>query len=318
MKSINNQRLFSEFKRKLVEEKLIACTDTIKIQAIHPLKQNGEILHHYIISVESKETKYFIRTIKEKDNSCMVTEHLTSLCNNSNCFEFPYALTSPFAIDNHFFIITNYLEGKDLEMQMQVLTNDELVKIADELNEKLGLIHSITHDKYSFAGGFVDGTFGDIFFQKIREQFNNKYNVFASNIDVNEFLSKVNIILQQASFSRPTLIHMDIKPSNIIISSTGNAQLIDFELSRFADLDYEWTNILIKSIHAYDERFKQYVLAPIIDKNFMPIERALLIDKYKVYLLYLAVNKYLYCFKHEITCPAPIVDLANMIVHQII
>lgn len=57
MKSIKNQRLYSEFKRKLVEEKLIACTDTIKIQAIHPLKQNGEMIHHYIISVESKETK---------------------------------------------------------------------------------------------------------------------------------------------------------------------------------------------------------------------------------------------------------------------
>lgn len=314
----DKNKLYSNFLGKLIDEKLMCNDDNISIKEIHPIIQDGQIMHHHIVTVERTNKKYLIRTIKEKDYSCSVMNYLVSLNNMSNRVIFPHALTSPFVIGDHTYIVTSYIEGENLESQIKTLSNEELVDLSYKIEENLKLIHSVTNDKYSDGIHPVNVSFGEIMYDKIFKQFHDKHNIFAKEIDVNKLLDTVNSILSQSSFSKPTLVHMDLKPANIIISSQKEVHLIDFELSRFADLDYEWTNLLIKLVHAYDDKFKQYILNPIIEKNFLSLDKAILIDKYKVYLLYLSINKFIYCFKHVTPCPKTIIDLANYLIKQLV
>lgn len=314
----DENELYYSFRSKLIDEKLICNNDKISIKKIHPIMQDGQIMHHHTVTVERTNKKYLIRTIKEKDYSSSIMNYLVSLNNLSSHAVFSHALTSPFVIGNHSYIVTTYLEGENLESQIETLSNEELVDLSYKIEENLKLIHSVTNDKYSDGIRPVNASFGKIMYDKIFKQFHDECNIFAKGIDVNKLLDTANSILSQSSFSKPTLVHMDLKPANIIISPQKEVHLIDFELSRFADLDYEWTNLLIKIAHAYDEKFKQYVLTPIIEKNFLSLDKAVLIDKYKVYLLYLSINKYIYCFKHVIPCPKTIIDLADYLIKQLV
>lgn len=318
MVNIDKNQLYEVFRRKLIDEKLILCNDTINVREIHPFKYNGDIICHHIITVEQNQKKYFVRTIKEKDYSCLVASYLNSLNDISKRILFPCAITSPFTICNQSYVFTTYLEGEDLESQNEKLSSKELLEISNRIDNNLNIVHSVSSEKYSNGKQFVDNAFSEIMFYNIYMQFYNQYNIFAKNVDVDKLLVTVNSILTQSHFSKPTLVHMDIKPANIILSPQKDVYLIDFELSRFADLDYEWTNLLIKMLHSYDERFKRYVLTPIIEKNFMPLEKAILVDKYKVYLLYLAINKYLYCLKNGILCPRAIIDFSYQIINQLV
>lgn len=55
-------------------------------------------------------------------------------------------------------------------------------------------------------------------------------------------------ILDTSRFSKPTLLHMDIKPANIIYNDrTGTV----FEFARFRDIDYGWTQILWKRLFLF-------------------------------------------------------------------
>lgn len=315
---IQKNKLYSRFRSKLIDKNLICNKDKISIEETYPFIQDNQILHHYIVIVEHTDKKYLIRTIKEKDYSCSVMNNLVSLNNRSDYAIFPYALSSPFTIGNYSYIVTTYLDGKDLESQIKLLSNEELFDISNRIEDSLNLLHSMTNDKFSDGARLVDASFGEIMYDKIFMQFQDKHNCFVKGINVKKLLNSVNTILSKTSYSKPTLIHMDLKPANIIVSPHNTVHLIDFELSRFADLDYEWTNLLIKQLHGYDNRFKQHVLCPIIENNFLSLDKAILIDKYKVYLLYLSINKYIYCLKHGIPCPKTITDLTHILINQLV
>lgn len=318
-KVINEQQLYEEIQGKLIEMGLISRKDNISIKKIYRPIQNGETICHYLVIVHSKKKKLLIRTLKEKDYSYTVMNYLIRLNKKYSDIQFPTALAKPFVIEQNSYIVTSYLEGKDLNVLLPKISNDDLIQVSDKLNYILKCIHTVTDDKYSDGNQFSNYSYAEIMFNKIYSQLHNESCVrdLTSNIDVNKLLSTSTNILSNATFSQPTLIHMDIKPANIILSPCNDVHLIDFELCRFADLDYEWTNILIKTLIAYDTRFKQYVLLPILEKNFMPLKQALEIDKYRIYMLYLSINLYIYYNKCSRTCPTDILKLINMLINQL-
>jgi len=316
---IEENEFYIKMRDKLIEENLISISDNISFKKIYSSKQRDMNIYHYLVTIEHKQQKLFIRTIKEKDYSYAVMSYLIKLNNSCDNIQFPTAIVKPFTIDQHTYIVTSYLDGEDLDTLMPTMSNEKLLQISDLLNNNLKLIHSINNSKYSDKNQFSSALYDEIMFNKLYIQFHNEMciNHFMKNRDINKLLIIAKNILSDSTFSKPTLIHMDIKPKNIIISPQGQVHLIDFELSRFGDLDYEWTNLLVKTFHSYEKRFKQYILQPIIEKNFLPLEKAMEIDKYKIYILYLSINIYIYYLKCDRRCPLEIVKLINTLLKQL-
>lgn len=311
--------LYDKFREKLINEKIISTNDTIEFKVIHEKKINGKIIQHYLANNLYKQQKFLIRSIKEKDYSYEVMSYLISLNNMYKNCQFPYALTRPFFIEQKNYIITTYLEGDSLDSIIQTVSNRALIQISDLINEKLFYIHTIKNDKYNGVNPKFEMSFAQVMLNKIYTQLQNDYTkFFVGDRSSDKLFSVASEILLNASYSEPTLLHMDIKPENIIITPKGEVHLIDFELSRFGDIDYEWTNILIKTLHSYNGRFKKYVLFPLIEKNFVSIEKALEHDKYKIYMLYLSINIYIYYQKCNRPCPKEIFQLINLLLKQLI
>ena len=243
--------------------------------------------------------------VKEKDCSYHVMPFLKTIKADSKEFETPIALTAPFNINNHMYIITTYIEGCELKSLLPTVTTDNLIQISNKINNNLNKIHSITNDRYSLDCNITDKPFNEIMFKKLYKQIhkNKCIEIFLSNTDKNKLLSKSKRILDSSSFSKPTLIHMDIKPENIIVSPNNSVQLIDYELARFGDIDYEWTNILIKNLISNNDKFNQFILIPLLEKIFMSLKQAVKVDKYKTYLLYLSMNMFIYYVKCFRECP---------------
>lgn len=318
--NIDDKKLYVNFRKKLIEENLISSNDKINIKKICGVTQYGMSIYHYVVTVSDKEEGYLIKTVKEKDNSYNIMHYIAELNKGFNSIRFPNVLTKPFIIQHKKYIITSYFNGLDLRTLLPTLLNEELLHISNILIEDLECIHSISNDRYSYGNKFCNTSYADIMYNKLRYQFNNNEELLKTickTINIDKILLNAKNILFSATYSKPTLLHMDINPSNIILSTDGNVYLIDFELSRFGDLDYEWANLLIKTLHVYDERYKQYVLQPILDQKFMPLDNALKIDKYKIYLLYHSINSYIYYSSNNKYCPSSIIELINILIKQL-
>lgn len=318
--SNNYQELKKIIYDKLVEVNLIMPSDKLRIRRIHKKHESNGIIYHYIISVNNKRT-FLLRTVKEHDYSYLVMDYLTKINNKFPKPCFPNAVIPPFNLDSYTYILTSYLEGKDLGKAIYWLSNEQLVKIADILNEKLDCLHRVTAPKYSDGYNFSsESPFAEIMFNKIKSKLAKEHciNIFMLNINKEKLLNRINTILSESTYSEPTLIHLDIKPANIIIMpDIEDVCLIDFELSRFSDIDYEWTNLLLKNKLNYSVRFKKYILEPILIKNFMPLSEALKINKYKVYILYHSINNYIYYFKHNMKCPEGVITLIEQLIKDL-
>lgn len=317
---IHRDKLYQKFQKKLIGEGLISVQDNIKIEIIYRTQLNGINIYHYLVKSSLNQKKFLIKTIKEKDYSYAVMDNLNQLNEAFPLHQYPRVLAKPFSIDQHTYVITSYLEGKELSTLITALSEEDLLRISELLDVKLKCIHTITSEQYSEGHQFSDNSFATIMSNKIYNQlYNNNYYIkqLIGNRDINSLLTTANDILYNSKFSEPTFIHMDVKPENIIISSSGDVHLIDFELSRFGDLEYEWSNILIKTLHLDREKFNRYVLNPIIEKNFLVLDEAIKIDKYKVYLLYLSMNAYIHCFKYNKKCSHNITELIDTILNQL-
>ena len=316
LSKIVDTQLFNELKKVLIKECLITKDEIINISKIYEKQQRGKAIQHYIITISNKKEQFFVRMSKENDNSFHVMPFLKHI-NDDYKNTIPIALTKPFIIGDDTYTITSYLEGDTLESLLPSLTNTELKSIGFKIDEKLQCMHNIEHTKYSFRAEFCNQPFNEILYTQAKKQlYENESICLEFDIDTEMLLNTIRSILNNCSYSNPTLIHMDIKPANIIISS-NDVVLIDYELSRFADIDYEWANLLIKTLHCYDKRFIKYVLTPIIQKNFISLDQAIKMDKYCVYLLYLSLNVYIYYLKSNRDCPQDIVDLVKLLLKKL-
>ncbi|MCI8979761.1 MAG: phosphotransferase [Clostridia bacterium] len=319
-KSRNNNDFEKSIRNILISENLILETNTLEIKKIHKKEEQNGIIYHYIISVNNIR-KFLLRTVKEHDYSYLVVNYLIEL-NKKTCTPcFPNAQAKPFKIADHTYILTSYLSGNDLGKTLWKFSNKELIRISKIIDSRLKQLHSVTNltysDGYNFFGNIP---FPDIMFKKIQRKFYNEPCIkkFFNEIDIEKILIKTKEILNAAKYSVPTLIHLDVKPANIIVTQDkNNASLIDFELARFSDVDYEWTNLLIKTKLYYNKRFIKYVLEPIITNNFKSLAEALKTEKYKIYILYHAINNYIYYDTHHRKCPKEVVELIKQILGEL-
>ena len=73
--------------------------------------------------------------------------------------------------------------------------------------------------------------------------------------------------LETLSDVRPVLLHGDVKPANVIFDEvTKETTIIDWELARFGDVDFEWSKLYRMSIRWPE--YRRLVAEPILRSVF--------------------------------------------------
>ena len=110
-------------------------------------------------------------------------------------------------------------------------------------------------------------------------------------------------ILNNSTFSEPSLIHMDVKPANIIFDpKTEKAVLIDFEFARFGDLDYGIVQVLLTQFNSFSDNYKKKMF-PVLTDGLITFSQACKTPKLQVYLWYQTMCNIIYYYNHNTQCP---------------
>lgn len=141
------------------------------------------------------------------------------------------------------YLVVGYIEGESLDRSVNWVKHAESIVTA--IGRLLADMHEITGDYFGHLAGprysswrtFVDLRFWRHVLPLVRAGLINE-----------EDLRRIRLLYEEASEDfgsvRPALLHGDVKPANIVFDSDrGTTMLVDFELARFGDVDFEWSKL---------------------------------------------------------------------------
>jgi len=287
---------------KLMEKGLIGPDETIRLIACHDIILDNTPRNHYVIQCKKTDSKFFLKLQKKVDNIIHCNEYIQATYQNGD-YVLPHVLVSPFSFHGDMFFITNYIEGYDLETLDSELSDTQWKKAAEDIRKQLMLLADIHTPYYSEHNKFFTDGYLKMFREKLQTRIKH---ISLTGYDENKMQSAYNNslrILNNSTFSEPSLIHMDVKPANIIFDpKTEKAVLIDFEFARFGDLDYGIVQVLLTQFNSFSENYKKKMF-PVLSDGFITFSQACETPKLQVYLWYQTMCNIIYYYNYNIKCP---------------
>lgn len=298
-----NSCLIELVKNKLTEYGLLGINDQINLIPWHFIEVGGFKKNHYIIECSDARKKFFLKLYKENDSLFHCNKYIEGSTINNDTFYFPIILVPPFEFFGDQFYITAFIEGEDLDALNEKLSVQEWKRVAIGVRNRISELSAIHAANYSERNNFTTDNYAQIITSKIKQRINHP-------VLNNHLKNKIEIackhcfeILNSAIFSEPTLIHMDIKPANIVYNTTnGLVSLIDFEFARFGDFDYGMVQIMLTKYNSFSDTYREHVYPELI-KEYMPLERAMTMPKLQVYIFYQTLCNLIYYDDRNIKCP---------------
>ena len=311
-----NGTLIEIVQRKLEMRKILTKTQEVALQPCHTVVIGGKQYSHFIISCSESDQKFFLKVMKENDCAPHCNDYLRIFCDkNGNC-PFPLILVPSFFFHGVRYYITTFIDGQTLDELSVTLPADFWDEIADHLLLRYDELGSIRAPMYSEHGSFISGGYASIFTQKLAEKLRYP-GIPLSEEKRNRAFEWCGEILESSSFSAPVLLHMDIKPANIIYEPHGNTvSLIDFEFARFGDADYGWAQLLLSGLNNFSDIYKHRIV-PRMTRNRLTIRDALDIPKYQCYLFYQLICNFIYYDQRDMRSPEEMTSLFAQLVARI-
>ncbi len=296
------EELLPTVRNELMKKGLIDSDETIKLTACHDIILNNAPRNHYIIHCSKTGNKFFLKLQKKVDNILHCDEYIQAIYQNEE-YMLPHVLVSPFSFHNDIFFITNYIEGYDLEALDSKLSDEQWIKAAEDIRKQLNMLASIHTSCYSEHNLFFTYGYPKMFKEKMKTRINHlSLNSYDRSKLQKAYDSSLRI-LNDSIFSEPSLIHMDVKPANIIFNpKTEKSSLIDFEFARFGDLDFGIVQVLLTQFNSFSENYKKKMF-PFLTEDFITFSQACKIPKLKVYLWYQTMCNIIYYYNHSTSCP---------------
>lgn len=287
---------------KLKQKGLINSNETIRLIACHDIVLDNASRNHYVIQCSETESRFFLKLQKKEDNIIHCDKYILAISQNED-YELPHVLVSPFPFHNDMFFITNYVEGDDLEALDTKLSNMQWKKAADDIRKQLMLLADIHTPCYSEHNKFFTDGYPEMFRDKLQTRMKH---ISLTGYDRSKMQSAYNNslrILNNSSFSEPSLIHMDVKPANIVFDpKTEKAVLIDFEFARFGDIDYGIVQVLLTQFNSFSDNYKKKMF-PVLTDGLISFSQACETPKFQVYLWYQSMCNIIYYYNHKTQCP---------------
>lgn len=153
---------------------------------------------------------------------------------------------------NYYYLITDYVQGNDLYSVLQKLTDEQSIRIGQEIAQFLIELHSITDSSYDighyvptiprYKRSWKEGHLEYINSLKIGlSEVNTEpksEDVISSAFDY--MYANINCLEHETGAK---LLHNDLHPKNIIIDGGRLAGIIDWECSQFGEPDFELAHL---------------------------------------------------------------------------
>ncbi len=296
------EELMPIVRNKLMEKGLIGPDGTIKLIACHDIVLDNAPRNHYIIQCSETGNSFFLKLQKNVDNIIHCDEYIQAIYQKED-YLLPHILVSPFPFHNDMFFITNYVEGYDLEALDSELSDTQWKKAAEDIRKQLMLLADIHTPCYSEHNKFFTDGYPEMFREKLQTRIKH---ISLTGYDGNKMQSAYNNslrILNKSTFSEPSLIHMDVKPANIVFDpKTEKAVLIDFEFARFGDMDYGIVQVLLTQFNSFSDNYKKKMF-PVLTDGLITFSQACETPKLQVYLWYQTMCNIIYYYNHNTQCP---------------
>lgn len=176
--------------------------------------------------------------------------------------------------EEYYFLITDYVQGRELFSVLQELTDEQSISIGREIAQFLVELHSITDSSYDI--GHYIATIpryqqlwkdGHIEYIKLLRnglfEMNTELSCEKTISNAFEYIyANINCLEYQ---SGAKLLHNDFHPKNIIIHEGRLAGIIDWECSQFGEADFDlvhlfnWCIYPPKPGHSFDLLLKSIV-----------------------------------------------------------
>ena len=291
---------------------LISHDETLMLIPSHFITIGGNPSSHYKIICGNK--KFFLKSVKDNDNTVFCLPYLHTLNCKYGVGRFPELLSQTFSYKDRDFYILEYLEGETFEELDGIFSEEEWRIVAMKLKERIHELYSCTSDKYSDRAKFYSESFGELLSNKLTNRLKNSLFAQFSTNKLATATATFNRILSNVTFPKAHLIHMDVKPANIIYNrNEKKVSLIDFENARFCDYDFGRTQLLLTAYKGYSETYTKYVL-PYLTDGFT-IESAVKDDKCLSYLYYQTLCNLIFYESRHLPCPTAMSDLFNKLLN---
>ena len=307
--SVNSAELEAETKRKLIEYSLIPVYDEVRLYPTHRVLIWGKWFSHFIVTCTHSRQTFFLKIVKENDNFLLCNHFLQHLCKEDAVYPYPKIVVPEFPFQEMNYYITTYIEGQPLDTFPDTLPQSTVGHIADGLLELIDQLTLVRTPQYSERGAFVPDNCASILKGKLKLRLQHPLIANYPCEKLDRAFNWACEILDYSQFSQPTLIHMDVKPANIIYNTeTGVVSLIDFEFARFGDVDYGWAQILLSGCNQFNQFYKKQIV-PYLAKNRLTLDDAFGIPKYQCYLFYQTMCNLIYYYDRHLQCPKEIKEI---------
>lgn len=301
-KAVETEGLMPIVREKLIRKGLIGIDETIKLIPCHDIVLDNVPRNHYVIQCSETGSKFFLKLQKKVDNIIHCDEYIQAIHQNED-YALPHVLVAPFPFHNDMFFITNYVDGYDLETLDSDLSDTQWKKAAVDIRKQLMLLAEIHTQCYSEHNKFFTDRYPDMFGQKLQARIKHKSLAGYDGIKMLSAYNNSLKILNNSTFSKPSLIHMDVKPANIVFDpKTEKAVLIDFEFARFGDVDYGIVQVLLTQFNSFSDNYKGKMF-PVLTEGLITFDQACKLPKLQVYLWYQTMCNIIYYYNHNIQCP---------------
>lgn len=303
--------------QKLVEQSIISAHEKILLNPYYDVNLHGKQYSHYIIKCLYSKQNFFLKISKGDDTSSHCNDYLRNFHNEIGEYIYPLILVPEFKFCGVRYFVTTFVGGISLDKISESLTTNDWENISQKLLVRLDELSTVHAPLYSEHNKFVTNDCAAILKIKFSNRFKHPLFVKYSYKELDKAFKRCCQILDNSHFTKPTLLHMDVKPANIIYNfKTGFVTLIDFEFARFGDADYGWAQVLLSGINAFCTEYKKQVI-PCMTSGRLTLKEALTIPKYQCYIFYQTACNLIYYYDRNMDCPKDMKQLFEKLLNKL-